>query len=299
MLRSFIVAATTALCATAVSAADVTITTYGDTATVPQQPPSVAVFDMASLDMLDALEIKGITSTSNTYLPYLEEYQGEIGTLFEPDFEALAATGPGLIIAGGRSSTQVDALSKIAPTVDMTLWGDDLLGQTRDRLTAYGKIFDKEEEAASLIANLDTELEATKKAVAGKGTALILLTNGGKISAYGAGGRFGWLHQELDLAEAVDGLEDTTHGESISFEFVREADPDWILVLDRVAAIGAEGESAAATLDNAIIADTTAAQKGQIVHLNSGGFYIASGGIQSTLETLDIIKSAFGSVSGS
>lgn len=299
MLRSFIVAATTALCATAVSAADVTITTYGDTATVPQQPASVAVFDMASLDMLDALEIKGITSTSNTYLPYLEEYQGEIGTLFEPDFEALAATGPELIIAGGRSSTQVDALSKIAPTVDMTLWGDDLLGQTRDRLTAYGKIFDKEEEAASLIANLDTELEATKEAVAGKGTALILLTNGGKISAYGAGGRFGWLHQELDLDEAVDGLEDTTHGESISFEFVREANPDWILVLDRVAAIGAEGESAAATLDNAIIADTTAAQKGQIVHLNSGGFYIASGGIQSTLETLDIIKSAFGSVSGS
>jgi iron complex transport system substrate-binding protein len=294
MLRTLTIAATAAFCATVTLADDVTVATYADEVTVPANPASVAVYDMAALDMLDALKVDGLFSISNTFLPYLAAYQGEIGTLFEPDFEALNAAAPDFIVAGGRSSTQVDTLSTIAPTVDMTMWGDDLLSQSRARLTAYGDIFDKATEAEALIAQLDAELDATRAAVAGKGTALILLTNGGKISAYGAGGRFGWLHSELQLPEVIEGLEDTTHGESVSFEFVREANPDWILVLDRAAAIGAEGEGAAVTLDNAIIADTTAAQEGQIVHLNSGGFYIASGGIQSTLETLSIIKSAFG-----
>ncbi len=293
MLRTLTFAAVTAILATTSLADEINIATYTGDASVPNHPASVAVFDMAALDMLDALQVEGIASISNTYLPYLEKYQGEIGTLFEPNFEALNAAGPALIIAGGRSSTQVETLSGIAPTVDMTMWGDDLLGQSRVRLASYGEIFGKTAQAEKLIEQLDAELEATKAAVAGNGTALILLTNGGKISAYGAGGRFGWLHQELGLPEVIEGLEDTTHGESVSFEFVREANPDWILVLDRAAAIGAEGEGATVTLDNAIIADTTAAQKGQIVHLNSGGFYIASGGIQSTLDTLSIIKAAF------
>jgi iron complex transport system substrate-binding protein len=151
--------------------------------------------------------------------------------------------------------------------------------------------------AADLIADLDTEVEATKAAVDGKGTALILLTNGGKISAYGAGGRFGWLHKDLGLPEVIEGLEDTPHGESVSFEFIRETDPDWILVLDRVAAIGGEGESARATLDNALVAETQAAKNDQIVYLNAGDVYIAGGGIQSTMNTLALIKDAFGPAS--
>ncbi|MGH1464797.1 MAG: siderophore ABC transporter substrate-binding protein [Cognatishimia sp.] len=294
MLRTLAIAATAAFCATTVFANDVTITTNTTEATVPAQPSAVAVFDMAALDMLDALKVEGLTSTSNTYLPYLSSYTSEIGTLFEPDFEALNAAAPDLIVAGGRSSTKVEMLSKIAPTVDMTMFGDNLIGQARERLTSYGKVFGKSAEAEALIAKLDAEIDATKAAVAGKGNALILLTNGGKLSAYGAGGRFGWVHQELELPIVLEGLKDTTHGESISFEFVREANPDWILVLDRAAAIGAEGEGAEVTLDNAIIADTNAAKNDRIVHLNSGGFYIASGGIQSTLETLSIIKTAFG-----
>jgi iron complex transport system substrate-binding protein len=297
MSRTLLKAALLAVMATTAQAADVTIDTATGAATVPHAPETVAVYDMGALDMLDALGVEGISATSSTFLPYLTKYQSDIGTLFEPDFEALNALAPDLVIAGGRSSTQVDALSKIAPTIDMTMWGDNLLDQTRARLATYGALFDKQDEAAALSAKLDDEIAATEAAVQGKGTALLILTNGGKVSAYGAGGRFGWIHSEIGLPEAIDGLEDTAHGESVSFEFIREADPDWILVLDRVAAIGGEGESAQATLDNAIIADTKAAKAGHIVYLNSGGIYIAGGGIQSTLETLDIIKTAFGDAS--
>lgn len=278
-------------------AGEVTIDTAKGPATLSATPQSVAVYDIGSLDILDALGVAGVQSVANTYLDRLTGYQGEIGTLFEPDLEALNAMAPELVVVGGRSSKQAEATGKIAPTIDMTMWGDDLLDQTRARLAAYGALFDKAGEAAALTATLDEELATTKAVVEGKGSALILLTNGGKLSVYGAGGRFGWLHSELGLPEVIEGLTDTPHGESVSFEFIRETNPDWILVLDRVAAIGAEGESAQATLDNPLVAETTAAQKGQILYLNAGDIYIAGGGITSTLNTLELIKAAFGGTS--
>ena len=58
MLRTFFIAATAAFCATTAFSEDVTIATYADDATVPANPSSVAVFDMAALDMLDALNVR-------------------------------------------------------------------------------------------------------------------------------------------------------------------------------------------------------------------------------------------------
>lgn len=275
-------------------AEEVMIETATGPVAIEALPASTVVFDLGNLDILDALGVEGLTSVSNTYLDYLSAYSSDLGTLFEPDFEALNAAAPDLIVVGGRSSAQAEAVGRIAPTIDMTMWGDDLLGQTRARLTGYGALFGKADEAAALIAKLDAELEATRAAAEGKGNALILLTNGDKISAYGAGGRFGWLHKEVGLPEVIGGLEDTPHGESISFEFIHETDPDWILVLDRVAAIGAEGESARATLDNPLVAETKAARNGHIVYLNAGDIYLAGGGIQSAFETLRLLQEAFG-----
>ena len=74
----------------------------------------------------------------------------------------------------------------------------------------------KEDEAAALTETLDAKIEEARAAVAGKGDGLILLTNGGKISAYGANSRFGWLHGALDLPEAHPGLSDDTHGQAQS-----------------------------------------------------------------------------------
>ncbi|MBV7407827.1 siderophore ABC transporter substrate-binding protein [Maritimibacter sp. DP1N21-5] len=291
-------AAVTALTLFAAPAlAETTIETATGPVTISETPATTAVLDMASLDMLDALGIEGVTATSNTYLERLAPYAGDLGTLFEPDYEALNALSPDLIVAGGRSTEAVPQLEKLAPTVDMTMWGDDLLDQTRARLAAFGALYGKEAEAAALTESLDAEIAATQAAVEGKGNALILMTNGGKVSAYGAGGRFGWIHTEIGLPEVIEGLEDTSHGESVSFEFIRETNPDWILVLDRVAAIGGEGESAEATLDNPLVAETTAAQKGQIVYLNAGDIYVAGGGITSVLNTLEIIQTAFGASS--
>lgn len=57
-----------------------------------------------------------------------------VGTLFEPDLEALSELSPDLIIVGGRSSPKLAATSRIAQSIDMTMEGDDLFAQAKQRL---------------------------------------------------------------------------------------------------------------------------------------------------------------------
>ncbi len=290
-------------CATALPALaeDVTIDTATGPVTLEQAPQSVVVFDAPAVDTIAALgqPIAGLPAPL-----YMDGLQGmpavldsaeTIGTLFEPDFEALAVMGPDLIVAGGRSSTQVDALARIAPTIDMTIdgAGGDMVAQTRERISAFGALFDREDEAAALTDALNAKLDEAAAAIDGKGNGLIILANGGKISAFGSGSRFGWLHDAVGLPQAHPGLEAETHGQAISFEFLAETDPDWLLVIDRGAAIQADSQAAQATLDNPIVARTSAAQNDRIVYLDAAPIYISGGGARSMMHTLDELISAF------
>jgi iron-siderophore transport system substrate-binding protein len=287
MLRTL--ALTLAIAASPAFAEMVTVDTYAGPTDVAASPGKIAVFDIAALDTMAALGVKPAGVVSNVYVDYLDDATKDavsIGSLFEPDFEAVAALKPDLIVAGGRSSKLVPDLAKIAPTVDMTIW-EDTVGQGLDRLVAFGKIFDKQDEAAALKSEFEARLAAVQVALEGQGDALIVMTNGPKVSAYGAAGRFGWLHKSLGLPEAVEAVEHSTHGEAISFEFIRDADPEILIVIDRLAAIGQDGDSAQTTLDNALVHETTAWKNGNVIYLDSARVYIAGGGIQSMMHILD------------
>lgn len=263
---------------------------------VDVNPSRLVVLDVTAVDTLDALDVRPVGLPNNLYvehLKHLSEGATAAGSLFEPDFEAIHALEPDLVIVGGRSSRQYEAMSKVAKTIDMTIWGEGLVGQAKARLVNYGTLLKKEDKAAELAKAFDAKIAEAKAAVAGKGNALMVLANGPKISAYGASGRFGWLHKALDLPEAVEEVEEATHGEAISFEFIRDANPDWLIVVDRSAAIGAKGAGAAETLDNALVHETTAWKKGQVVYLDATNIYIASGGIQSMTMTMDELIAAF------
>ncbi|MFV0360368.1 siderophore ABC transporter substrate-binding protein [Tropicimonas sp.] len=300
-MRSFIAGAIVSLAVAMASApgmADpVTIETATGPVSLPAAPQTIAVFDIAAIDTLSALgvEIAGVPRPH--YVSYLDDVAAgatPVGTLFEPDYEALALLSPEVIVVGGRTAAQVGALSRIAPAIDMTIWGDDQVAQALARLDAYGRLMGLEDRAAAVRATFEGRLATAKAAVAGKGNALIVLANGPKISAYGAGSRFGWLHRELGLPEAKEGVDAQTHGEAISFEFIAEADPDWLIVIDRGAAVGAGGAGAAETLDNELVSGTRAWRDGHVVYLDPGRLYIAGGGIRSMTGTLEELTEAFG-----
>ncbi|MBW7921451.1 MAG: siderophore ABC transporter substrate-binding protein [Rubellimicrobium sp.] len=279
----------------AAAADEVTINTALGEATVESSPATIAVFDIAAIDTLDALGVQIDGVPGPIYLERLTpvaEAAVQVGSLFEPDYEALANLTPDLIIAGGRSAAVVPDLGRIAPVIDMTI-GGDLVADARARTLAYGAIFGLEDRAEALVADLDARIAEVAATVEGRGNALIVLTNGGQVSAYGVGSRFGWIHEALGLPEAVPGVETRTHGEAISFEFIAEANPDWLIVVDRGAAVGQEGESARATLDNPLVTGTTAWSAGQVIQVDPAEIYISGGGYGAIMRVADQIGAAF------
>ena len=264
--------------------------------TIDGTPKTVAVYDVAAIDTLTRLGISLAGLPDKLYVPELEPVKAgatPVGTLFEPDLEALSALAPDLIIVGSRSASKAEVTAKVATTVDMTIDGNDLFDQAKQRLAAYGDLFGKSAEAKAIADELDAKLAAARAAVAGKGKALIVMSNGPKVSTYGPGSRFGWVHAALDLPAAVSEIETATHGEAVSFEFIRQANPDWLLVLDRAAAVGSNEQAAKVTLDNELVAETTAWKKGQVIYLPAPDFYIAAGGVQSLERVLTTITEAF------
>lgn len=298
-MLKMLLAAGLVLLASGFSAHSIEIETARGSASFESTPARIAVFDIAALDTLDALGVKAAGVPDKLYVPELQrlsEGAQWIGTLFEPDLEALSALSPDLIIVGSRSASQFDSVGRVARSIDMTIGDDELLDEAKQHLVAFGELFGKQEAAARESAAFEAAITAARKAINGKGNALILMTNGPKVSAFGEGSRFGWIHRALGLPPAVADVEAATHGEAISFEFVSKANPDWLIVLDRASAVGLSEQNAATTLDNELVAQTTAWKKGQVVYLPPADFYIAAGGIQSTTRVLKVITEAFSSV---
>lgn len=285
-----------AVALSALSAHAIDVSTARGTVSVAGTPKTIAVYDVAALDTLDRLGISPAGVPDKLYVPALDgikEGATPVGTLFEPDLEALSALGPDLVIVGARSASRAEATAKVAPTIDMTIDGDDLFDKAKQRLATYGELFGKVAQADAVARELDAKLAAARAAVAGKGKALIIMSNGPKVSTYGPGSRFGWVHAALGLPPAIAEIEPATHGEAVSFEFIRQANPDWLLVLDRAAAVGSNEQAAKITLDNELVTETTAWKKGQVVYLPAPDFYIAAGGVQSLERVLDTITEAF------
>ncbi|MEF2073399.1 siderophore ABC transporter substrate-binding protein [Consotaella aegiceratis] len=261
---------------------------------VPSNPDKVFVYDLAALDTLDALgvEIDGVPGSN---LPdYLSKYGDDaylkIGTLFEPDLEAVAAEQPDLVIVGGRSAAKYEVLSEMAPTIDLSVDTDTYLASAEENARTLGKIFGKEDEADAKIAALNESIEKLKTLAADAGTGLIVLTTGNKLSAFGPGSRFGIVHGAFGIKPASPDLDTAIHGEAVSFEFIREANPDWLFVVDRDAAIGRG--AAASMLDNELVAQTTAWKNDQVVYLDPAKWYLVGGGLTALQSSVDQIAEA-------
>lgn len=276
--------------------AEVTIETAQGSQSLPGMPAKVAALDLGVADTMMALGVTPTAVPEKLFLDHLQplaDTAAPVGTLQEPDLEKLAAVGPDLIVVANRTAVKKDSVAQVAPVIDMTVDGATLIDDAKARLTALAALFGKETEGEALTATLDDKLAALSEAGRDKGDALVLLTNGPKMSAYGAGSRFGWIYEVTGMAQAGKPLDATAnHGDAVSHEFIAQTNPDWLFVLDRGAAIGAEGPSAEATLDNELVRQTKAWKDGHVVYLPAGNVYLAPGGYTALTETLDALADA-------
>ncbi|WP_143422026.1 siderophore ABC transporter substrate-binding protein [Gilliamella bombi] len=262
---------------------------------VPENPKKVVVFNTATLDIMDALNIPvtAVPQSDVHYPTFLSKYGRKdytnVGTLFEPNYEVLSSIQPDVIVAGGRATDAYKKLNDIAPTISLDIDPNNFLSSLTQRTEQLGSIFNKQNEAKKLIADFNQKIEQLKTKTTTAGTALVIMVNGGKMSAYGSKSRFGFVFDVLGFQPATTFQEAGRHGNAVTSEFILSVNPQWIFVLDRDNAIGnKEAQSAQQVLDNELIRKTAAWQQNHIVYLDSSSMYIA-GGIQTYSRLMDQI----------
>lgn len=275
---------------------DITIKTATGDVTIAGNPHPLAVYDMTAMQNLAVLGVPVEGMPADLRLANLKAANtpdaAEIGTVLEPNLEALNALQPKAIIVGSRMAEKAEELGKIGTVLNLTIDTKNPYEATKQQLTDFGKLFGKEAEATAAISDIDAAIAAAKQAVAGKGNGLAIMVNGNKLSAYGDKSRFGFLHTVFGIPMADANIEDARHGQPISFEYLQKIDPDWLFVLDRGAAIGEEGESAEVVLDNPLMHGTKAWKNKQIVYLSPDS-YLAFGGYYQWLNDAQIVTDAF------
>lgn len=272
--------------------------------TVPYDPQRVAVLDMASLDILDALDLGDrVVGSADTSLDYLHSYVTDeavanLGTIKEADLEAVMACEPDVIFIGGRLASSYDALSEIAPVVYLST--DTELGvveSVRKNTETIASIFGRQEQAGQLMTGFDARIEALRAFAEGK-TAIVGMVTSGSYNVLGNDGRCSIIGREIGFENVgVDAAIDTsTHGNEASFEFLVEKEPQYIFVMDRDAAIGTDGAKLAQEImDNELVNKTQAAQNGHVIHLASPAvWYTAEGGVTALDRMLSDLETGLG-----
>lgn len=264
---------------------------------VPLSPEKIISFDMSAIDTLEALGVDIIGLPKANIPTYLKEYDVDkyqnFGGLKEPDFEAVHGANPDLIIISLRQASLYDQFEEIAPTVNLSLDETNYIDSTINNIRTIGKIVDKEAEAEAQVKKLQEKVasihEQTSKM---PDKALILLVNDGKISSYGSGSRFGLIHDELGFKQADENIKISRHGQSASFEYVMDLNPDYLFIVDRTAILGNNDTSAKQIIENDLVKNTNAYKNNKIIYLDPNTWYLSGGGIESTNMMVDDIQKA-------
>lgn len=131
------------------------------TTEIPAEPERIVVLDTGELDSAVALGITPVgavtTDVAAGFLSYLEgpaEGVQKVGTISEPDLEAIAAARPDLILSNKvRHDALYDQLSQIAPTV----FAEEVGAVWKDNFRLTGEALGMEDEVERVLADYEAE----------------------------------------------------------------------------------------------------------------------------------------------
>lgn len=293
---------TSATTSPAASAAQSTVSIESNLGTVevPVNPVRVVALDNTSFETLRDWGItpvavpKGLLPGTGFEDWIADESILDIGNHREPNLELASEADPDLILGGYRFSEVQEDLESIAQTIDIAgsdEAADGYIASLKTQTTTLGEIFQKQDEAAALVADL--EAASADAAAATNGESVFLsVVNGGKID--NGAERIGRILEPLTLTDIFAGKEGDIHGDSgLAPETIAQANPDWMIVLDRDAGAKTEGAQPAKAIIDATeaFAETTFAKNDQIIYLDPQ-FYTREG-IQAYTQTYEQVTAAF------
>ncbi len=293
-----IVAATLVSAATALvaQAATVSVTHAGGQTDVRTNPQKTVVLDLALLDVMNALKVPVAGVPGGRFSGALSHYGQDsvtkVGSMFEPDLDAIRALEPDLIIAGRRSTKAYPAVAEIAPSINLAFDQRNLVDSVMQRTRTLASLYGKQDVAEPLLERLNTSVKRlqTKTAKAGKG--LLVFTTGGKLISQGPDSRFGVLFNDFGVVPAMT-VFPAGKGVALTAGSLQALNPDWIYVIDRDASLGRNALSAKQLLDDAQVEKTAAGKNGRIVYLDPYNWYMLDGaGLNSLQENVDQLLEA-------
>lgn len=271
--------------ATGVGKPQITVQHARGTTSVPHKPRRVVVYDLAALDAMHALQLPVAGVPKADYPDYLKAYADArypvAGTMFIPDYEALSRIRPDLILVAGRSASKYDALSKIAPTLDLSVKGTQLLDDMERNVTTLAQLYDRQAQGQELMAQVHAEVDSLKAVASLAEPGLLVLAVNTHMSAQPPGARFGLLHDVLGVKPALAADPSKARGIPLKMDDIARLSPPWIYVIDRNAGTGTQVDKdgkpvvpSKQLFDNAQIQGTQAGQKGRVVFLDPKGWYL-------------------------
>lgn len=268
------------------------------TVEINEVPQRVVVLGQGSLDVLDEMGIEPVGLVKPLLPHFLTEYSADkyqsVGSLQEPNFEAIYMLKPDLIIAEGRVAKLYKELSEIAPTYMFQIDNQDYWKTTQEHWTNLGEIFGKQDKVAELIETTDARITQVHQAAQSeKLRTLAVMNNGNNLAMFGEKSRFSIIFQEFGFipAHAQNTKPTGTHGNLISFEYIADAKPEAMIILDREQAIGRSSGRAEALFDNALVHGTPAYQANHMVFMDPSAWYISAGGYKATHIMIDDVSS--------
>ena len=272
---------TTSSASEATQASSVSIEANDGTVDIKLPVTRAASLDNRTFEVLAQWNVPLVAAPKKLIPSTITAYNGDdiadVGMHRDPNLEALVAAEPDLIISGQRFSKFDAQIKELAPDVPLINL-EPREGQPFDQelireVTDLGEIFGKQAEAKQLVDDFNASIERAKNAYDGSSTVMAVDVSGGNIGyvAPGKGRTWGPVFDLLGLKPAleVEGSTDSHTGDDISVEAIAEANPAWIFVLDRDAAITKDGSNTPAETvinDNAALQNVAALQNKHVVY---------------------------------
>lgn len=295
-VRLMAAALISAAAAMSAQAATVSVTHADGQTDVPVNAQKTVVLDLALLDIMQALDAPVAAVPNSNYSGSLAQYGDEsiakVGSMFEPDLDAIRSLEPDLIIVGRRSTKAYPDVAPIAPAINLAFDQQNLVDSVMQTTQTLAGLYGKQEVAAPLVDKLEASVAALRQKTAGAGKGLLVFVTGGKMISQGPESRFGVLFNGYGVEPAMTDFPEGK-GVPLTAELLHDINPDWIYVLDRDVSLGREGVPAQQLLDEAQVGQTTAGKHDQVVYLDAFNWYLLDGaGLTGMQENVDQLLDA-------
>ncbi|WP_110971918.1 siderophore ABC transporter substrate-binding protein [Pseudomonas huaxiensis] len=259
--------------------------------------------DMNEVDFLDQLGVP-VAGMPKDFVPqFLARYKddpqvADLGSIVQPNLELVHAARPDLILITSLQANHYQELSEMAPTIHFDVdYRDSEAGHinvVRNHLLALGQVFGKQALAQEKAMALDAQVDSVRRVTQDRPErALVVLHNNGAFSSFGVQSRYGFVFKDLGVKPAGPSAETGLHGQPISSEFIQQANPDILYVVDRTAVMEGRPPMDAESMGNPLLRQTNAWKNGRVVFVDAEAWYVTAASPTSIKLVIDDVLKGY------